>query len=142
MNTPIQTVTDLASQTRIKYGTVKSSGISGFFKNTDIEHFSKMWAQMSEIQPSSMVDTTEEGFNKVNEGNYAFFWDTTVNKYKTIEDCDLMEVGPPFDPKGFGIGVPTGATYTEELSMAILKLSDTGRLNEMENKYVTILFTG
>ncbi|XP_052281545.1 glutamate receptor 4-like isoform X2 [Dreissena polymorpha] len=135
INTPIKTVTDLASQTRIKYGTVKSSGISGFFKNTDIEHFSKMWAQMSEIEPSSMVETTEEGFKKVKEGNYAFFWDTTVNKYKTIEDCDFMEVGPPFDPKGFGIGVPPGATYREELSMAILKLSDTGRLHEMENEW-------
>ncbi|KAH3833479.1 hypothetical protein DPMN_106789 [Dreissena polymorpha] len=141
INTPIKTVTDLASQTRIKYGTVKSSGTSGFLKNTDIEHFAKMWAQMSEIEPSSMVDTSEVGFKKVKEGNYAFIWDTTVNKYKTIEDCDLMEIGPPFDPQGLGISVPTGATYTEEFSMAILKLNDTGRISEMERKYVTILFS-
>ncbi|XP_052795006.1 glutamate receptor 2-like isoform X2 [Mya arenaria] len=135
INTPIKTVTDLASQTKIKYGTVQSSGIMEFFKNTDIEHFSKMWAQMSEIEPSSMVANTEEGFKKIKEGNYAFFWDTTVNKYKTIEDCDFMEVGPPFDPKGFGIGVPPGATYRDELSMAILRLSDTGRLHELENEW-------
>ena len=134
INTPIKSVTDLASQTRIKYGTVKSSGIMSFFKNTDIEHFSKMWAQMSEIEPSSMVADTEEGFRKVKEGNYAFFWDTTVNKYKTIEDCDFMEVGPPFDPKGFGIGVPPGATYREDISMAILRLSDRGTLHELENR--------
>ncbi|XP_053400246.1 glutamate receptor 1-like isoform X2 [Mercenaria mercenaria] len=135
INTPIKTVTDLASQTKIKYGTVQSSGIMSFFKNTDIEHFSKMWAQMSEIEPSSMVKSTEEGFKKVKEELYAFFWDTTVNKYKTIENCDFMEVGPPFDPKGFGIGVPPGATYREELSMAILKLSDIGRLHELENRW-------
>ena len=134
INTPIKSVTDLASQTKIKYGTVQDSGIMAFFKNTDIEHFSKMWAQMSEVDPESLVADTEEGFKKVKAGNYAFFWDTTVNTYKTIQDCDYMEVGPPFDPKGFGIGVPPGATYEGELTMAILKLSDIGTLHELENK--------
>jgi hypothetical protein len=32
INTPIKSVTDLAQQTKIKYGTVKSSGVMGFFK--------------------------------------------------------------------------------------------------------------
>jgi glutamate receptor, ionotropic, invertebrate len=73
-------------------------------------------------------------FLQVREGDYAFFWDTTVNKYQTIIDCDVMEIGPAFDPKGFGIGVPPGATYREELSMAILRLSDRGRLHEIETK--------
>lgn len=141
INTPIKSVTDLASQTKIKYGTVKSSGIMFFFKNTNIEHFAKMWAQMSEVDPSSMVDSTDEGFKKVKGGDYAFFWDTTVNKYKTIEDCQFMEIGPHFDPKGFGIGVPPGAIYREDLSMAILKLSDTGMLHQLENKCVTSLST-
>jgi hypothetical protein len=36
--------------------------------------------------------------------------------------------------KGFGLGVPPGATYREELSMAILKLGDKGLLHELENK--------
>ncbi|XP_046372016.1 glutamate receptor ionotropic, kainate 2-like isoform X2 [Haliotis rufescens] len=135
INTPIKSVTDLAQQTKIKYGTVKNSGVMSFFANTNIEHFSKMWAQMSEIEPDSMVDNTTEGYGKVTDGNYAFFWDTTVNKYKTTTDCDVMEIGPPFDPKGFGIGVPPGATYLDELSMTILKLSDSGILHELENKW-------
>ncbi|CAG5127476.1 unnamed protein product [Candidula unifasciata] len=135
INTPIKSVTDLAQQTKIKYGTVKDSGIMSFFKNTNIEHFAKMWSQMSEIDPDSMVDNTTEGYKKVKEGDYAFFWDTTVNKYQTIVDCDVMEIGPAFDPKGFGIGVPPGATYREELSMAILKLSDRGILHELETRW-------
>ncbi|OWF48940.1 glutamate receptor 4-like [Mizuhopecten yessoensis] len=136
INAPIKSVTDLASQTKIQYGTVRSSGIMHFFKQTTIEHFSKMWAQMSEVrEQDSMVDTTAEGFQRVKQGNYAFFWDTTVNKYMTIMDCEFMEIGPHFDPKGFGIGVPPGATYREELSMAILRMSDTGLLHELENKW-------
>ncbi|KAH9523149.1 hypothetical protein Btru_065945 [Bulinus truncatus] len=135
INTPIKSVTDLAQQTKIKYGTVKDSGIMSFFKNTNIEHFAKMWAQMSEIEPGSMVDNTTEGFKKIKSDDYAFFWDTTVNKYQTLIDCEVMEIGPYFDPKGFGIGVPPGATYKEELSMAILILSDRGRLHELETKW-------
>ncbi|VDI04092.1 Hypothetical predicted protein, partial [Mytilus galloprovincialis] len=136
INTPIKSVTDLASQTTIRYGTVVDSGIMQFFKNTDIEHFAKMWAQMSEIDPQeSMVANTSVGFNKVKKGNYAFFWDTAVNKYMTIKDCEFMEIGPHFDPKGFGIGVPPGATYREELSMAILKLGDASILHQLENKW-------
>lgn len=135
INAPIKSVTDLASQTQIRYGTVVNSGIMQFFQNTDIEHFSKMWAQMSEIEPhESMVPNTSVGFNKVKKGNYAFFWDTTVNKYMTIKDCEFMEIGPHFDPKGFGIGVPPGATYREKLSMAILQLGDRGLLHQLENK--------
>lgn len=135
INTPIKSVTDLASQTSVKYGTVENSGIMQFFQNTKIEHFSKMWAQMSEVEPNWMVKNTSVGFEKVKSGNYAFFWDTTVNKYMTIEDCEFMEIGPHFDPKGFGIGVPPGATYREELSMALLKLGDKGMLHELENKW-------
>lgn len=136
INTPIKSVTDLASQTTIRYGTVIDSGIMQFFKNTDIEHFAKMWAQMSEIDPQeSMVANTSVGFQKVKKGNYAFFWDTAVNKYMTIKDCEFMEIGPHFDPKGFGIGVPPGATYREELSMAILKLGDASILHQLENKW-------
>ncbi|XP_046553421.1 glutamate receptor ionotropic, kainate 2-like [Haliotis rubra] len=135
INTPIKSVVDLAQQTKIKYGTVKNSGVTSFFANTNIDHFSKMWAQMSEIEPDSMVDNATEGYGKVTDGNYAFLWDSTVNKYKTTTDCDVMEIGPPFDPKGFGIGVPPGATYLEELSMTILRLGDRGVLQELENKW-------
>lgn len=89
---------------------------------------------MAELDPESMVSTTTEGFQKVKEGNYAFFWDTTVSRYKSIEDCELTEIGPRFDPKGFGIAVPPGATYREDLSMVILNLSDTGKLHELESR--------
>ncbi|XP_064608487.1 glutamate receptor 2-like [Liolophura sinensis] len=135
INTPIKSVTDLAQQTKIDYGTVKDSGVMSFFKNTNVEHFAKMWAKMSEVDPDSMVSSTAEGYAKVRRGNYAFFWDSTVNRHRTTIDCEYTEIGPPFDAKGFGIGVPPGATYREELSMAILRLSDTGKLFEMENKY-------
>ena len=136
INTPIKSVMDLSAQSKVKFGTVKNSAVTLFFTKTEIESFSKMGEQMLEVDTSSMVDTSDDGFRKVNEENYAFFWDSTVNKYLTTKNCNLVEIGPPFGPRGFGIGTPPGATYLEKLSMAILKLSDTGVLNMLENKYV------
>ncbi|XP_076446948.1 glutamate receptor ionotropic, kainate 2-like isoform X2 [Babylonia areolata] len=135
INTPIWSVMDLAKQTHIKYGTVKSSGVVAFFKNTKDDKYAKMWAQMSVTDHDSMLENTSVAFTKVKEEDYAFFWDSTVNKYHAMKDCDLMEIGPRFSPKGFGIGVPPGATYREELTMAILRLSDQGRLQELKTKY-------
>ncbi|GFR57461.1 glutamate receptor 8 [Elysia marginata] len=133
--TPIDSVTDLAQQNKIKYGTVKDTGVKNFFKNTQISYFAKMWAQMSEVEPHSMVDSEPDALHKVRTENYAFFWDSTVNKYLTQTDCELMEIGPAFDPKGFGIGVPPGASYLDQLSMAILRLSDRGVLENIQRKW-------
>lgn len=36
MQTPIETISDLARQTRIKYGTLKDSQLQTFFKETDV----------------------------------------------------------------------------------------------------------
>ncbi|GFO15988.1 glutamate receptor 8 [Plakobranchus ocellatus] len=137
INTPIDSLTDLTRQDDIKYGTVKDSGITNFFEQTSIDYFSKMWAEMSEMEQDSMVENMDEAIEKVKEGSYAFFWDTASIKYLTSIDCDLMEIGPPFDPKGIGIGVPTGASYVDQLSLAILSLSDSSRLQDLENKYVS-----
>ena len=133
---PISSVTDLKDQATIKFGTVRNSGVETFFKNTKIPAFRDMWTHMTELFPDAMVNTTQEGLARVKSEEYAFLWDNTVTSYMAATDCEYTEVGPPFDPKGFGIGVPPGAMYREALSLAILKLADTGVISELENKYV------
>ena len=134
INPPIGSMADLASQSKIQYGTVRNSGVESFFKHTKIEPFSDMWATMSELMPSTMVNTTEEGIKRVKEGDYAFLWDNTVTSYIASVDCDITEIGPSVDPKGFGIGVPSGANYKEDLTVAILRLKDTGKIAQLEQK--------
>lgn len=97
-----------------------------------------MWTKMSEVMPESMVDNTSQGFERVLEGNYGFLWDDTVSAYKASSDCRFIEIGPRFDPKGLGIAVPPGAIYRKDLSLAILKLADSGFINSIEHKYVKI----
>ena len=134
INVPISNVGELLEQNKITYGTVRNSGVMNFLSTTSIEPYSKMWTQMSEIIPEALVNNTTEGLARVKEGNYAFLWDNSVTHYWATTDCSVTEIGPAFDPKGFGIAVPPGATYLEELSLAILKLSDSGKIIQLENK--------
>ena len=94
-----------------------------------------MWTQMSQFMTDYSVNSTLQGVEMVKKGNYAFLWDSTVVSYIGNEDCDVMEIGPPFDHKGFGIAVPDGATYRDSLSLAILKLADQGIITQLEHRY-------
>ena len=69
---PISAITELGEQTKIAYGTVRHSGIASFFNNTNITPYAKMWAQMSEITPENMVDSTEEGLARVRNDHQEF----------------------------------------------------------------------
>lgn len=136
IQTPIKTPADLAAQSKLLYGTVRDSDVLMFLNHSDIEPYRTMWNSIQAQKKSVIVNSTEEGVKKVKEGNYAFLWDNTVLSFLTgeDEDCQFLEIGPPFDYKGFGIGVPPGAIYRDELSISILKLQDSGKINQLENK--------
>ena len=51
-----------------------------------------------------------------------------------MQHCDVMAVGGEFDEKGLGIGVPLGASYRDDLSMALLALSEEGLMFKLEEK--------
>lgn len=132
IDTPIRSLADLVQQTNIKYGTVKNSNAHMFFRSSKVEIFRDMWTFMS--YSDSLVNNSMDGLKRVQNGDYAFIWDTPVNKYFTMKNCDVMTVGEPFDQKGYGIGVPRGAAYRDDLTMSILKINEAGRIQGMEDQ--------
>ena len=136
IETPIKSIVDLASQTQIKYGTVKNTYAHSLFRNSKIELIQKMWNFMSDLNPDSMVENTTQGMEKVKKGDYAFIWDSPINRYTAMYECDTMVVGEPFDEKGLGIGVPMGAPYRDDITMAILSLQEDGTTQTFIDRYV------
>ncbi len=144
INAPVKTVADLVAQTRIKYGTVRNSQVAAFFKNSRIHHYQQMWQVMSSVEPGSMVNSSELGFQRVRDsppsndlqqqGGYAFLWDSPVVEHRVTKECDLMTVGEPFDSKGYGVAVPMGASFRDDISLVILELGEVGRLGQIEEK--------
>ena len=80
------------------------------------------------------MNTTAEGLARVKTGEYAFLWDDSINAYAAATDCNYTNIGPPFEMKGFGIGLPSGTPYKDELSLTILRLGDEGVLSQLEHR--------
>ncbi|XP_022689054.1 glutamate receptor ionotropic, kainate 2-like [Varroa jacobsoni] len=134
MITPIESVEDLADQSKIAYGTLDSGSTMTFFRDSKLELYQKMWRYMKN-RPTVFVSTYEEGVEKVLEGNYAFLMESTMLDYKVQRDCNLTAVGGLLDNKGYGIGTPIGSPWRDKLSLAILDLQEKGVTQQLYNKW-------
>ncbi|KAK4475916.1 hypothetical protein MN116_001159 [Schistosoma mekongi] len=123
MKSPIESAEDLANQEKIKYGTLKSGSSRDFFRTSSLPTFKKMGEFMDKY-PDATVSTTQEGIERVLQGNYAFILESTWNEYYAQRDCRLTQVGTLLDSKGYGIGFPQGSPWRDPVSKSILKLQN------------------
>ncbi|XP_077864490.1 glutamate receptor ionotropic, kainate 3-like [Saccoglossus kowalevskii] len=137
LDTPIQGAEDLAGQTKVKYGTVINSQPQTFFQNSKNYLYQRMWSYMDNT-PGAMANSTDDAVRKVRTENHALLWDSTVNEYLVQKKpCDLMTVGTTFDLKGYGIGLPMGAPYRDDFTIALLKMRERGFLEAIQRKWWT-----
>jgi hypothetical protein len=134
---PITTVTELAQQKSISYGTVQNSQPQAFFEDATIPSFVTMWQYMQ--YHHTLVKSSTEGIEKVIDGNYAFIWDSVVLEYIEHQqgECgSLMTVGSLLGKIGYGFGLPKDSPYTKQLSNAILELRHSGVMDALEQKWI------
>ncbi|XP_071037366.1 glutamate receptor ionotropic, kainate 2-like isoform X4 [Parasteatoda tepidariorum] len=134
MITPIESVEDLAEQSKISYGTLEGGSTMTFFRDSKIETYLKMWRFM-ESRPGVFVSSYEEGVQRVLEGNYAFLMESTMLDYMVQRDCNLTQVGGLLDSKGYGIATPMGSPWRDKISLAILDLQEKGVIQMLYNKW-------
>lgn len=141
LRVPVTSLEDLALQTSISYGTVRDSYTSAFFQNSRVPHLQRMWRVMSAAdgeEEESLVRTDRDGFNKVREsqGDYAFLWDSSRVRYEIGSDCSLAEVGEVFGIREYAFAVPKGVHYREKFSQVLLKMRESGHIQEIESRFV------
>ncbi|KHJ97737.1 hypothetical protein OESDEN_02287 [Oesophagostomum dentatum] len=61
--------------------------------------------------------------------------ESSMLEYAVERDCELMQIGGLLDQKGYGIGLPKGSPYREEISRAILQLQEKTVLTELKEKW-------
>ncbi|KAM6970057.1 glutamate receptor ionotropic, kainate 4-like [Aplochiton taeniatus] len=135
MEAPIESVDDLADQTTIEYGTMQGGSTMTFFMNSGYQTYQRMWNFMQSKQPSVFVKSTEEGIDRVLNSNYAFLLESTMNEYHRQRNCNLTQIGGLLDTKGYGIGMPLGSVYRDEIDLAILMLQENNRLEILKRKW-------
>ncbi|CAH8489008.1 unnamed protein product [Heterobilharzia americana] len=136
MQADIESVEDLARQTKIKYGTIHGGSTYSFFKHSDIPTYQRMWNFMNQNK-SLFVNKTEEGIARVLEGGYALILESTLNEYYAQRNCKLTPLGGLLDPRGYGIGLPIGNNGLRDLlSESILKLQKDQTLEKMRQYWL------
>ncbi|KAG9351431.1 hypothetical protein JZ751_022681 [Albula glossodonta] len=138
MVSPIESAEDLAKQTDIAYGTLDSGSTKEFFRRSKIAVYEKMWGYMKSAEPTVFTKTTAEGVARVrkSKGKYAFLLESTMNEYtEQRKPCDTMKVGGNLDSKGYGVATPKGSQLRTPVNLAVLKLSESGVLDKLKNKW-------
>lgn len=131
LRSPIESVDDLAKQSEIRYGCVRSGSTQAFFKESKHETYERMWQTMKE----DLVSSNAEGVARVEAGGYAFLMESTSIEYVVQRRCQLTQIGGLLDSKGYGIATPLGSPYRSLLSSAILKLQENGTLQLLKDRW-------
>ncbi|CAJ0914337.1 unnamed protein product, partial [Mesorhabditis belari] len=95
MQAPIESVEDLAKQSKIKYGIQAGGSTAQFFKHSSVQIFHRMWRYMESQVPPVFVANYTEGIERVrsSKGRYAFLLEATANEYENTKiPCDTMKV--------------------------------------------------
>uniref|UniRef100_A0A3P9DPA2 Glutamate receptor n=1 Tax=Maylandia zebra TaxID=106582 RepID=A0A3P9DPA2_9CICH len=135
MEAPIESPDDLADQTNIQYGTIHGGSTMTFFMNSRYQTYQRMWNYMYSKQPSVFVKSTEEGIARVLNSKYAFLMESTMNEYYRSLNCNLTQIGGLLDTKGYGIGMPLGSPYRDEITLGILQLQESNRLEILKRRW-------
>uniref|UniRef100_A0A2K5JU89 Glutamate receptor n=1 Tax=Colobus angolensis palliatus TaxID=336983 RepID=A0A2K5JU89_COLAP len=121
-------------------GSGKGSGwkdppLSSPAQNSRYQTYQRMWNYMQSKQPSVFVKSTEEGIARVLNSRYAFLLESTMNEYHRRLNCNLTQIGGLLDTKGYGIGMPLGSPFRDEITLAILQLQENNRLEILKRKW-------
>lgn len=131
MVNPIESVEDLAKQTKIHYGCLESGSTKEFIKNSSFPTYARMWSFMESARPSVFVESNEKGVERVKRGDYAYLMESTSIEYTIERHCDLYSVGNPLDSKSYGIATRPGSQYREPLSDEVVHLQEGGLLKNL-----------
>uniref|UniRef100_A0A672SR87 Glutamate receptor n=1 Tax=Sinocyclocheilus grahami TaxID=75366 RepID=A0A672SR87_SINGR len=135
MEVPIESADDLADQTNIQYGTIQGGSTMTFFMNSRYQTYQRMWNYMYSKQPSVFVKSTEEGIARILNSKYAFLLESTMNEYHRHLNCNLTQIGGLLDTKGYGIGMPLGSPFRDEITLGVLQLQENNRLEILKRRW-------
>ncbi|XP_066273511.1 glutamate receptor 2-like [Branchiostoma lanceolatum] len=134
MDHPINSVEALANQIDVAYGTVSNSQPADFFRSSSVKTFQTMAEFIA--TNALYLDSSAEGIIKSRKEKFAFIWDSAVLDYVANRaPCDLKTVGRLFGKIGYGFGLQKSSPYTDQLSVNILRLRESGFIDALTEKW-------
>ncbi|XP_060517397.1 glutamate receptor ionotropic, kainate 2-like isoform X2 [Cylas formicarius] len=138
MDDSVDSVEELAKQSKIKYGLVQGASTETFFSHSNNSVYQKMWNTMSNEKPSVFEPDNGRGVDRIlstKDSLYAFFMESTGIEYELERKCELRKIGGLLDSKSYGIGMPLNADYRHSINAAVLQLQESGKLIDLKEKW-------
>merc|ERR1719367_881413 len=113
------------------YATVKASAVDMYFRR-QVE-LSNMYRTME----GKHYETPDEAIKAVKDGKLkAFIWDSSRLEYEAARSCHLITAGDLFGRSGYGVGLQKGSPWADKITLAILDYHESGRMEELDNKWI------
>ena len=132
----LNSINDLTNQDYVKYGTVNDSEVEEFFVSSNITTYRSAYPTIR----NNLLPSADAAVDQVcqSEGRFAFIWDSIVidSFIAQAEKCGLCSTGSLFDRKGYGFAFPLNSSYTNDFTIAILKLRESQFLLTLRNKWI------
>uniref|UniRef100_A0A0A1XG63 Glutamate receptor, ionotropic kainate 1 n=1 Tax=Zeugodacus cucurbitae TaxID=28588 RepID=A0A0A1XG63_ZEUCU len=139
MDSSISSLHDLINQNKVQFGMLKGGSTQFLFSESNESEYRVAWNKMIGMKPDAFTASNKEGVDRVKRspGRYAYLLETTALQYYLNRNCELKQIGEPFNEKHYAIAVPLNAPFRSNLSVGILKLSEKGELYKIKNKWFT-----
>uniref|UniRef100_A0A6P6Y478 Glutamate [NMDA] receptor subunit 1-like n=1 Tax=Dermatophagoides pteronyssinus TaxID=6956 RepID=A0A6P6Y478_DERPT len=113
------------------FATVKGSAVEMFFRSQ--VHLFNAYRTMEETNRNS----PEEAIEAIKKGELdAFIWDSPRLEYETSQDCDFVLSGELFGRSGYCIGLQKNSFWTDEVTLALLRMHESGFMESLDNKWI------
>lgn len=66
----------------------------------------------------------------------AFIWDSPRLEYEAAQDCELVISGELFGRSGYGVALQKNSFWTGEVTLALLRMHESGFMESLDNKWV------
>ena len=134
----INSINDLTDQDYVRYGTVNNSEVQQFFVSSSITTYRSALPTVR----NNLYPTVDAAVDEVcrSKGTFAFIWDSIVIQTLILAagGCGLCSAGSVFDRKGYSIAFPLNSKYTNDFTIAILRLRESQFLLTLRNKWIPI----
>ncbi|NXF88326.1 GLRK protein, partial [Eubucco bourcierii] len=132
---PIQTFEDLVKQRKLEFGTLEGSSTFYYFKNSKNPIHQMIYEYMDKRRDHVLVKTYQEAVQRVMESDYAFIGESISQDLAAARHCNLIRAPEVIGARGFGIATTQASPWTKKLSIAVLKLRESGDLDYLRNKW-------
>ena len=118
------------------FGVIGSSPARDLLEASQTEPFATIWQKIASRPNVTLLSSYSDGIERVrNDINFGFIAEDQFAEYTVNRICGLKTVGSFLPQAGYGFAVTKGGDLKEVVDDALLKMKDSGRLEELHDKY-------